>query len=332
MLGSRRMMKWAVVPAAFVAMAALMADTADARLNRGGGGFGSRGAKTYSTPPPTATAPAAPSAINKSMTQPGAATAATASAAKAATASASRWTAGSMFKGLQLGGLMGAAFASIFGVGALASMLGFLLQTALIVGLVMLVMNFFRRRSEAAAGPGNPLQRATQPQPQKPQSPLNTSYDRAGSAAGAAGGAAAASAGTLNLTETDFNAFERLLGDIQTAYSKRDLATIERATTPEMQSYFTRDLADDDANGVRNEISNVKLLQGDLSESWREAGGEYATVAMRYSLNDVTVDKASGRVVSGSRDRAEEITELWTFRRPLGAGTDRWELSAIQSA
>ncbi|HRK19917.1 MAG TPA: TIM44-like domain-containing protein, partial [Hyphomicrobiaceae bacterium] len=134
------------------------------------------------------------------------------------------------------------------------------------------------------------------------------------------------------LSDQDFEAFERLLGDIQTAYSKRDIATIERSTTPEMQSYFTRDLADDDAAGVRNEISDVKLLQGDLSEAWREAGGEYATVAMRYSLRDVTVETATGRIVSGSRDHDEEVVELWTFRRPVGGNTAQWELSAIQSA
>ena len=46
-----------------------------------------------------------------------------------------------------------------------------------------------------------------------------------------------------------------------------------------------------------NQISDVKLLQGDLSEAWREINDDYATVAMRYSLNDKIVDRATGRVV-----------------------------------
>ena len=99
-----------------------------------------------------------------------------------------------------------------------------------------------------------------------------------------------------------------------------------------MLSYFAEELDTNAKKGVRNEVSQAKLLQGDLAEAWREADGEYATVAMRYSLIDATVEAASGRVVSGSTTTPEEVTEVWTFRRP-GNGTARqWELSAIQQA
>jgi predicted lipid-binding transport protein (Tim44 family) len=76
----------------------------------------------------------------------------------------------------------------------------------------------------------------------------------------------------------------------------------------------------------------VKLLQGDLSEAWREGGSDYATVAMRFSLVDATVDRASGKVVSGDRTHPTEATELWTFRRDDRARADGWQLSAIQQA
>jgi predicted lipid-binding transport protein (Tim44 family) len=75
---------------------------------------------------------------------------------------------------------------------------------------------------------------------------------------------------------------------------------------------------------VLNRISDVKLLQGDLSEAWREGNAEFATVAMRYSLNDETVDRASGRVIEGGPD---EATEVWTFMRTRGGA---WLLSAVQ--
>ena len=99
-----------------------------------------------------------------------------------------------------------------------------------------------------------------------------------------------------------------------------------------MLSYFSQELADNAQQGVRNEVSDVKLLQGDLSEAWRENGSEYATVAMRFSLVDATVDRASGRVVSGNPAHATEATELWTFRRDDRARADGWQLSAIQQA
>jgi predicted lipid-binding transport protein (Tim44 family) len=77
---------------------------------------------------------------------------------------------------------------------------------------------------------------------------------------------------------------------------------------------------------VVNKVSNVKLLQGDLAEAWREGSTDYATVALRFSLIDKTIERSTGRMVEGS-DTPEEVTEIWTFvRRP---GSD-WELSAIQ--
>ena len=103
-------------------------------------------------------------------------------------------------------------------------------------------------------------------------------------------------------------------------------------TTPEMLSYFSQDLADNAKQGLRNEVSDVKLLQGDLSEAWREGGSDYATVAMRFSMIDATLDRANGRVVSGDRTRPTEATELWTFRRDDRAPAEGWQLSAIQQA
>jgi predicted lipid-binding transport protein (Tim44 family) len=48
---------------------------------------------------------------------------------------------------------------------------------------------------------------------------------------------------------------------------------------------------------LRNEISGVKLLRGDLAEAWRENGCDHAPVAMRHALIDVIVDRATGRVI-----------------------------------
>ncbi len=103
--------------------------------------------------------------------------------------------------------------------------------------------------------------------------------------------------------------------------------TLRQHATPEMVSYLADDLAQNTSNGVVNRCSDVKLLQGDLAESWREGDAEYATVAMRYSLKDTYVDRASGRVVEGDPAHPVEVTELWTFRRSHGGA---WLLSAIQ--
>ena len=74
-----------------------------------------------------------------------------------------------------------------------------------------------------------------------------------------------------------------------------------------------------------NHVTDVKLLQGDLAEAWREGDTDYATVAMKFALKDNMVERASGRTVEGGE--RSEITELWTFMRARGGN---WLLSAIQ--
>jgi predicted lipid-binding transport protein (Tim44 family) len=157
-----------------------------------------------------------------------------------------------------------------------------------------------------------------------------------GGALGGAGGAAAAAAGApLTIGPADYDAFERLLGEIQSAYSREDVNALGEMTTPEMLSYFSRDLADYKRKGVRNEVTDVKLLQGDLAEAWREGSTDYATVAMRFSLRDGLVDRATGQSVSAAAE-PEEVAEVWTFRRDAGeqvpAWQQGWQLSAVQQA
>ena len=79
---------------------------------------------------------------------------------------------------------------------------------------------------------------------------------------------------------------------------------------------------------ARTWVDDVKLLQGDLAEAWQEGTTDYATVAMRFSLIDRTVDKATGRILEGS-EQPTETTEVWTFRRDQNGP---WKLSAIQPA
>ncbi|WP_088344627.1 MULTISPECIES: Tim44 domain-containing protein [Rhodomicrobium] len=296
-------------------LAMVTADTAEARLGRGGS-FGSRAGRTYTAPPATTTAPkAAP--IERSMTQkpsPGAQSAQP--GAQTGVAQPSRFGG---FRGLLLGGLFAAGLAGIFGFGALASVLGFVLQFALIAGAIYLVVAFIRSRSQPA------LARATYGAGGRPQGGTTP-------ASFGAGGGAAPSTATLALGEEDFNSFERLLGEIQLAYGREDTEELGSKTTPEMFSYFSKELHDNAQQGVRNEISDVKLLQGDLSEAWRENGSDYATVAMRFSLVDAMVDRKDNHVVSGDRSHPTEATELWTFRRDDRARQDGWQLSAIQQA
>ena len=93
---------------------------------------------------------------------------------------------------------------------------------------------------------------------------------------------------------------------------RRKLHTL---ATPEMVSYFTKDLERTRPSNDINKVSDVKLLQGDLAEAWREGETDYASVAMRFSLVDKTLERGTNRLVAGS-ETPIEATEVWTFARP----------------
>lgn len=318
--------------ALLVAVAAAFVGTtlADARVG-GGKSFGSRGDRTYSAPPSTRTAPGPASPVERSITQPGKSTVApSANLARPAVANPqSRW--GSSFGGLLLGGLLGAGLfgllsgAGLFaGLGSLAGALGFMLQVALIGGLIWLAMAMFRGRQAAMVGAGA-------------GKGMGINMARSGlggsGAAGAGGNRGSFAAGNqIALQQADFDAFERLLGSVQTAWSQENVQALKALATPEMVNYVLDDLAENNANGIRNEISGVRLLSGDLSEAWRERDAEYATVAMRFELIDTKVDRRTGRIVEGNAHVPTEATEIWTFRRHPGNGPTGWRLSAIQQA
>jgi predicted lipid-binding transport protein (Tim44 family) len=305
---------------ALLAVLAVAAVDADARSR---GSIGSRGSKTFTAPPTTQTAPNQARPVERTMaqpSQPGApATAGAASrpnpAAPAGGLMSRPGLLGSFAAGFLGAGLIGLLLGHGLtgGLGGFASILGLLLQVGLVVAIGYMLWSWWQRRSQPAFAGGPSLRDAA------PSRPMGL-----GGLAGLGGGSAASPA--FAPEASDFEQFERLLGEIQTAYGAEDLGRLRQRVTPEMLSYYAEELAANTSRGVLNRISDVKLLQGDLSEAWREGNADYATVAMRYSLNDEIVDRASGRVIEGGPD---EATEVWTFMRTRGGA---WLLSAVQQA
>ena len=142
------------------------------------------------------------------------------------------------------------------------------------------------------------------------------------------GGAGPSGPPPITIGPQDYQQFEQLLQGIQAAWSAQDLNGLRAMVTPEMLSYFNEQLSEQASRGVRNMVGDVHLQSGDLAQAWAERGVEYATVAMRFSMTDVTVDRAN-RVVDGSASEHVTATEIWTFLRSQGG---HWVLSAIQQA
>jgi predicted lipid-binding transport protein (Tim44 family) len=288
--------------------------SADARIG-GGGSSGSRGSRTFSAPPSTTTAPGTAQPMNRTFTQPGSPGMGAPAAAGARGGFFNRpGLLGGLAAGFLGAGLLGMLFGGgmFSGLGGLSSIFGLILQIGLIIIVVRLAMSWWQRRqTPATAYAGGP---ETGPAPQQ-------SSFRSGMGFGLGSGSA-----PLEILPADYEAFERLLSEIQGAWSDEDIAKLNTLATPEMVSYFTKDLEQNKAQNDVNKTSNVKLLQGDLAEAWREGETDYASVAMRFSLVDKTLERGTGRLVAGS-DTPIEATEVWTFARRRGGN---WELSAIQ--
>ena len=331
-----RMRKTTAVIALGIAALFAAVDFAEAR-RAGSSGFGSRGARTFSAPAPTNTAPGTAAPVQRTMTpQPAQGQQATpgAGARQQQAAQPSRGLFGGMggalLGGLLMGGLLGMLFGG--GLGGFAGFLGLILQVALIGFLIMLAMRFFGRRQQpAAAATGGAAPNFGGNAGDTARTPF--SFGGLGGAGSTGSGASApfqqapVMETPLDLEEADFDRFEQMLAEVQEAYGREDYAALRRLATPEAMSFLAEELGELASAGKRNAVSDVKLLQGDLSEAWSEGDDDYATVAMRFSALDAVLDRNSGRVISGSLDEPQESTELWTFRRPRGG---EWVLAAIQ--
>src|SRR5882757_1694399 len=207
----------------------LAISAADARVG-GGGSSGSRGGRTFAPPPSTSTAPNAAQPFNRTMTQPGSPGMAGPAAAGAAAKGGFFNRPGmGMLGGLAAGflgaGLLGMLFGGgmFSGLGGLSSIFGLILQIGLIIIVVRLAMSWWQRRhTPAAAYAGGP--------DVGPAAAQNSF--RSGMGFGLGSGSPA----PLEILPADYEAFERLLSEIQAAWSNEDVAKLHTLATPEMVS------------------------------------------------------------------------------------------------
>ena len=191
---------------------------------------------------------------------------------------------GGLFGGLAAGFVGAGLFGLLFGQGlfggiaGFGSIIGLLLQIVLVAIVARLIFAWWQRR-------------------RSPIPVLAGAHAPSGHNLGALGGIGSAQAtplgAPLTIAKSDYDAFERLLGNVQAAYSTEDLLVLRTMVTPEMLSYFSEQLAGNASRGLVNQVTDVKLLQGDLSEAWGERETDYATVAMKFALNDSMVDRVN---------------------------------------
>ena len=314
MFASKRFRLASLFATLVMALTLVSVDTAEARR---GGSFGGRGGRTFNSAPATNTSPNVTAPVQRTTTTPSQQQTGTTAQNRAPQSNPFGFS--GLMRGLMFGGLLGLMFGG--GFGGFGGVLAMLAQVLIFGFIAAWLFRRFAKPTMAAAG--GPAQRS------------NGNAGPSGLGGLGTGGASRTAQqrprnpDELRVGDADLNRFEQMLTEVQTAYGAEDYAALRRLTTAEMMGYLAEELGENASRGVKNEVSAVKLLQGDVSESWREGQVEYATTAMRYQSVDVTRDRASGAVVDGQADAVTETVELWTFMRQRGGD---WKLSAIQEA
>ncbi|CAA7616199.1 TIM44-like domain-containing protein [Magnetospirillum sp. SS-4] len=339
-----------IILTTLVALTLSLAGAADALARAGkSGGFGSKGSRTYDapmqrslTPPTSQAAPGGVPPAPQAAPRPGAVDSAPLAPAGVARPGAMAPAAGmaaqspgffqrNPFMAGLAGGMIGAgiggmlfgnspAMAAASDASPGASMLGMLLQLALIGGLVWLAVRMFRRRA-TPAGTANPYARAAMPgQHAEPV--------MARQGAMTAAPAAPRVEREFDASGDDQQAFTDILLGVQKAWSDGDLAGLRRWATPEVVMFLSEDLSRNTSEGLVNKVENVELLKGDVSESWSENGFDYLTAMITFECVDYMVRADTGAVASGSPDTPVQHTEAWTFVRSSSGG--KWLLSAVE--
>src|SRR5712672_4270216 len=135
----------------------LAVSSADARVG-GGMSSGSRGARTFSAPPSTSTAPSTAQPFNRTFTQPGSPGLGAPAAGGGFFNRPGMGMLGGLAAGFLGAGLLGMLFGGgmFSGLGGFSSILGLILQIGLIIIVVRLAMNWWQRRNATASAYAGP--------------------------------------------------------------------------------------------------------------------------------------------------------------------------------
>ena len=312
MFASRGFKLSALLATLVMAFSLVAVDTAEARR---GGSFGSRGVNTSRVIPATPTSPNVTNPVQRTMTDGTTQRNTLGTGVNSVRPSLFGGLGGALLGGFLFSGLFGMMFG--YGFGGFGGMLALLVQIALVALVVNLL---FRRRQQPAMAGGGGLNyevpNANAARPSAGSTPRSSASRRAGQR------------DAVGITDGDLAQFDTRLNELQDAYSREDYAALRRITTPEVMGYLAEELGENASRGVRNEVFDVKLLEGDVAEAWREDSAEYASVAMRYESRDITRNRATGEIVSGD-EQVTATTEIWTFKRQ---NRGPWLISAIQEA
>ena len=134
----------------------------------------------------------------------------------------------------------------------------------------------------------------------------------------------------LSLSGIEADEASDIFFKVQAAWTRRDLASVDRLLDDGMRNTLTQDLEELKRNRSINRLENITVRRTDVGASWQEGGKDFTSVRFTANLLDYTVEEASGRVLEGSDSEPVKFEEEWTFSRSTGG--EPWQLAGIQQS
>lgn len=113
------------------------------------------------------------------------------------------------------------------------------------------------------------------------------------------------------------------------AYAEEDLPTLKKLLEGPLLETF------EDAINMRKkakktlEVDVSRIVSAEVLDQREEKGKTYITV--RFVSDQCLITRnAKGKVLAGDPDRYAEVTDIWTFTRPLKSSNPNWKLVATQ--
>ena len=295
----------------------------------GGGSFGSRGSRSYSSPSRPSPGPSQSYGTPTSPTPP-------------AQQPFQQPGGGGFFRGM-LGGIAGGFLGSMlfrslgwgsFGDG-MGGGIGFF-EIALLALVLFLLYRFIRRRREAAMT--DAYYQDTGTAGSTYQQSYTPAYGPEPTYGATAPSEPAMEQGLRYIKQMDPYFDEQKFRDlcmdcffkIQSAWTGRDVTSARNLLTAEMYRTIQGDVDKLRSEKKVNRLENIAVRSVEITEAWQEQGQDYITVLFYANLLDYVIDETSGQVVSGSKTDPVKFEEYWTFTRNVGSNP--WQLSAINQA
>lgn len=152
----------------------------------------------------------------------------------------------------------------------------------------------------------------------------------------AAGTPIAAGLDAIQREQRDFNAQHFIAGAkaayemIVTAFAEGDRKTLKSLVARDVFDNFTKAIGEREGRGETTETRFVAIEKAEITGAEVKANMMQLTIRFLSQIVTTTKNKA-GEAVEGAPNGMTDITDVWTFARPVGASDPNWKLVATES-